>query len=74
MPQVAINIIKHLKGYTLEDFVMTGEGARMAGCDGRTFKQWAKKLNITPIGKPGGKEIYRKADAEKVAAAYKAKK
>ena len=53
--------------------VMTGEAAQMAGCDRRTFKEWAKKLNVKPFDiLKGNKEVYKREDAERIAKAYKA--
>lgn len=60
-------------GLDLIDIVMSGEAALMAGCDRRTFKGWAKRLNVKPVGTlKGNKEVYKRADAERVARSYKA--
>ena len=59
------------KGLKLIDLVMTGEMAAQAGCDRRTFKMWAKRLKVEPIGiVQGEKEVYKRADAERVVKAY----
>ncbi len=63
-------VFKELK---LLDLVMTGEAARIAGCDRRTFQAWAKKLKVKPMAVlKGNKEVYKLEDAEKIAKAYQA--
>lgn len=54
--------------------IMTGEAAILAGCDRRTFKAHAKKMNIKPSAMAGDKELYKSEDVEKVVRSIKAKR
>ena len=61
-----------LKELKLLDLIATGDGSRMAGCDRRTFIDWAEKLKIQPVGTiMGNKLVYKREDAERIAKAYK---
>ena len=63
-----------MKGFRLEDLLTNGDGAQLAGMkDRRTFKAWAEKLRIEPVGKTGdGRVYYKKPDVDRVVRAFKA--
>lgn len=61
-----------VKELNLLDLVMTGEASQLAGCDRRTFIQWAERLNVHPAASlKGGKLVYKREDVNKVVKAYK---
>lgn len=59
---------------SLLDLVTTGDGALMAGCDRRTFIAHAKNMGIEPVAElKGGKLVYKRDDAERIAKSYRQK-
>lgn len=71
MPQIAEKCIR-IQDLKMLDLVMTGEAARLMGCDHRTFIKWAEKLSIEPVATlTGGKRVYKREDVEKIVKAYK---
>lgn len=77
MVQVAEVKTLSVKDFKVQDLVMTGEAADMmgTGIDRRTFKAWAKKFGVSPIGLVNGnKEVYLRKDVERVIEKYNAAK
>lgn len=60
-----LNLLKEIS--LGQNIIFTGEASIRAGVDRRTFKEWAKKLNIEPIGYgAGNRAVYFLKDAERV--------